>query len=178
MGICAPWVNAKGAIAGFVTTFVFSIWVVIGKFVRGGGSPPLLPLSVQGCPENLVNFNTTISNLITNTSVINTLLANPTIVNGLTVNTSIPDDLRDITSIASDLINTTNVQESSAKTIYEISYCFSGVINLAITFVVSSVVSVLTGVVHPKAEDGVVCRVCGRIYLRLWQLFSNHNTCT
>ncbi|KAK8746443.1 hypothetical protein OTU49_017018, partial [Cherax quadricarinatus] len=66
-GICMPWVSAQGAIVGFLTSLVFSVWVVIGKFLRGGGSPARLPLSIEGCSGNLTHFfNTTVNNSLTN----------------------------------------------------------------------------------------------------------------
>lgn len=40
---------------GFLVSFTYNICVVVGKFMRGGGSPARLPLSTDGCPENLGN---------------------------------------------------------------------------------------------------------------------------
>ncbi|KAG0724278.1 Sodium-coupled monocarboxylate transporter 1 [Chionoecetes opilio] len=48
-GILLPWVNAKGAFIGFLAALTFNVWMVVGNFVTGGGSPARLPLSVAGC---------------------------------------------------------------------------------------------------------------------------------
>ncbi|KAG0726809.1 Sodium-coupled monocarboxylate transporter 2 [Chionoecetes opilio] len=48
-GILLPWVNAKGAFMGFLAALTFNVWMVVGNFVTGGGSPARLPLSVAGC---------------------------------------------------------------------------------------------------------------------------------
>ncbi|XP_045104478.1 sodium-coupled monocarboxylate transporter 1-like isoform X1 [Portunus trituberculatus] len=38
-GIYVPWVNSKGMLVGFLTAFCYNVTIVIGKFLRGGGSP-------------------------------------------------------------------------------------------------------------------------------------------
>nr|XP_053636275.1 sodium-coupled monocarboxylate transporter 1-like isoform X2 [Cherax quadricarinatus] len=53
VGICAPWVNKKGAAVGASLAFLFNIWLAIGKLARGGGNPEKMPLSTLGCPENV-----------------------------------------------------------------------------------------------------------------------------
>lgn len=57
----------QGAVVGFLVSFTYNICVVVGKFVRGGGSPPRLPLSVDGCPENLGNVS--LASFLTSTQV-------------------------------------------------------------------------------------------------------------
>ncbi|XP_069162733.1 sodium-coupled monocarboxylate transporter 1-like isoform X2 [Procambarus clarkii] len=154
-GICAPWMNAKGAIVGFVASFTFSVWVVIGKFVRGGGSPPRLPLSIEGCQEGLQHLaNTTVT----------TFLANTTLTDALMANSSVSDALLD---------DTHSIEGSSTKTIYEISYCYSGVIGMALTIAVGTLVSLITGPTCPKEVDGVVNPACGRAYQRLWDFLKS-----
>ncbi|KAK8746429.1 hypothetical protein OTU49_017014 [Cherax quadricarinatus] len=155
IGICAPWVNGKGAIVGFVVSFVFNVWVVIGKFVRGGGAPTRLPLSTEGCPENLF------------------LLLNTTIVS----NVSVTDDVLTTTTLtATELPISTVTQGSADNTIYEVSYCYSGAIGIIITFVVSSIVSLCTGAVNPKDTEGTVNPLCGRLYHCVWSFFNSHRT--
>nr|XP_045614099.1 sodium-coupled monocarboxylate transporter 1-like [Procambarus clarkii] len=149
-GICAPWVNAKGAIVGLVLSFLLSVWVVIGKFVRGGGSPPLLPLSTEGCQEGLQHLaNTTVTTFLANTTLTDTLMAKNAVADAF-------------------LANTTLVERSSSKTIYEISYCFTGVVSIAVTLLVSTFVSLCTGPSGPDEVDGAVNPACGRVYKRLW----------
>ncbi|KAG7170661.1 sodium-coupled monocarboxylate transporter 1-like [Homarus americanus] len=67
VGICAPWVNTKGATVGFTLAFLFNMWMVIGKFVTGSSTPKKLPLSTLGCPENLLNV--TLSTTTTPTTI-------------------------------------------------------------------------------------------------------------
>ncbi|XP_069939960.1 sodium-coupled monocarboxylate transporter 1-like [Cherax quadricarinatus] len=55
-GILTPWVNAKGAMAGGLTAFVLSAWVVAGNYMYGS-APPYLPLSTSGCPVNLASLD-------------------------------------------------------------------------------------------------------------------------
>ncbi|XP_066982756.1 sodium-dependent multivitamin transporter-like [Macrobrachium rosenbergii] len=59
VGMFAPWVSAKGAYAGFVTAFVFNMWLMIGQFITGLGQPEMLSLSTEGCPESLHQLNST-----------------------------------------------------------------------------------------------------------------------
>ncbi|MPC19032.1 hypothetical protein E2C01_011937 [Portunus trituberculatus] len=70
-----------GAVVGFLVSFSYNIVVVLGKFLRGGGKPPRLPLSVDGCPENLVNA--TFASYLTSTSIPYALLENTSFVESL-----------------------------------------------------------------------------------------------
>ncbi|XP_069176452.1 sodium-coupled monocarboxylate transporter 1-like [Procambarus clarkii] len=107
----------QGAVVGFVTAFAYNMWLVVGKFMRGGGSPPRLPLSTSGCLEDVVmHANTTILAFLTNT----------TVTHDLTLNAS-------------------STVKSGSKTLYDTSYCYSGVTGILITLVVSSAVSLATG---------------------------------
>ncbi|XP_066969670.1 sodium-coupled monocarboxylate transporter 1-like [Macrobrachium rosenbergii] len=63
-GICTPWVNRKGAAVGFVASFMINVWLIIGKFLRGGGNPTTLPLSVSGCDGNSVTFQNATSSVV------------------------------------------------------------------------------------------------------------------
>ncbi|XP_069941814.1 sodium-coupled monocarboxylate transporter 1 [Cherax quadricarinatus] len=167
-GMCAPWVNTKGAIVGFIVSFVFNVWVVIGKFVRGGGAPTRLPLSTDGCPENLfLLLNTTATTIVSNVSVTDDVLTTTTAVDVL---------LADSTLTVTDLPISTVAQGSADNTIYEVSYCYSGVIGIIITFVVSSIVSLCTGAVNPKDTEGTVNPLCGRLYHCVWSFFNSHRT--
>nr|XP_045595250.1 sodium-coupled monocarboxylate transporter 1-like [Procambarus clarkii] len=123
-GICAPWVNHKSIVVGFVTSILYSMWTVIGKFLRGGGSPRRLPLSTQGCPGALA-LNTTVEDLLNTTMLDSYGLLNPTLNDGL-------------------LTNATAEHEIEFKTIYDVSYCYLGMIGIILTAVVASLVSCCT----------------------------------
>lgn len=158
-GICAPWVNAKGAGVGLIVSLSFNVWIVIGKFVRGGGSLSPLPLSTEGCQEGLQHLaNTTATSFLSNTTLTDAVMANVTLTDA-------------------GITNTTALQESAGETIYELSYCYSGVIGIAIVLVVSSLVSLCTGLVNPvDLEDGVVNPTCFWVYQRLWGFLKDPHT--
>ncbi|KAK8725338.1 hypothetical protein OTU49_010820, partial [Cherax quadricarinatus] len=101
VGICTPWVNKKGAIVGSSLAFLFNIWLVIGKIIRGGGSPKNMPLSTLGCPENFNNTLETSLNDVLQSGLNNTL-------DFTFATTAVP------------------MIEGSGDTIYDISYCYSG----------------------------------------------------
>lgn len=63
-GILMPWVDGKSAISGLLVSFSFNVWLVVGKFLKGGGAPTRLPLSVDGCASHL---NTTLEGLASST---------------------------------------------------------------------------------------------------------------
>lgn len=155
-GICNPWVNAKGAVGGFTTAFAYNVWLVVGKFLRGGGSPTRLPLSTDGCPENLsrhVNasvstfVNSSVSNL---TTVADVLLASTT---ATTTTTAAPE------------------VRSEVKTVYDISYCYSGVSGIILTLVVANLASLCTGPLKPiDLGEGLVNPSCARLHQWLWRI--------
>ncbi|XP_050704571.1 sodium-coupled monocarboxylate transporter 1-like [Eriocheir sinensis] len=132
-GILLPWTNAKGAFVGFFVSFIFNMWIAVGKFLRGGGGPTKLPLSVAGCPDTL---NVTLE--------------------AFTSTTISP--------------NVTTDEMPQEEDMYDISYCFYGLIGISITLVVSGLVSVITGPTPPKdVEGGVVNPTCERLYKWAWQ---------
>lgn len=55
----------QGVVVGFLSAFAYNLWIVVGKFYRGGGSPKRLPLSLEGCPENFLGL---VNSSITNTT--------------------------------------------------------------------------------------------------------------
>ncbi|XP_042241000.1 uncharacterized protein LOC121878719 [Homarus americanus] len=66
--------------------------------------------------------------------------------------------------------NTTAVDGTQSNTIYEISYCYTGIIAAALTFIISSLVSLLTGPNSPEdVREGVVSPACARAYKRVWE---------
>ncbi|XP_071532402.1 sodium-coupled monocarboxylate transporter 1-like [Panulirus ornatus] len=164
-GIIGPWITAKGATVGFTASFVFSVWVVTGKFIRGGGKPALLPMSTSGCVTNLTNFgNTSMPAFVTSPTT--------TLSDFLLSNTTLTD--------AAMLASTTTPDGSTSKTIYEVSYCYTGVIAILITFILASLVSICAGPTNPKdMREGVVNPSCARLYRYLWTVFkrrTNHNS--
>nr|XP_045586326.1 sodium-coupled monocarboxylate transporter 1-like [Procambarus clarkii] len=147
-GICTPWVNAKGAAMGCIASIMFCTWSVVGSFIYGGSPKVSLPLSTQGCQENGWSF------------VNNTFITfNSTSLFADTMYTSTPDD------------------GSSVKTIYDISYCYTGVIGVLMTFILSSFFSLCTGPLSPSSlAEGVVNPTCGRLHKWLWQVYRGPET--
>ncbi|XP_063614957.1 sodium-coupled monocarboxylate transporter 1-like [Penaeus indicus] len=126
-GILAPWVNAKGALAGFVSALVFNLWLVIGKFVHGAGKSEELPLSTDGCLAEDVLLGGTVNG----TGV----LINGTDYVALTTTT---------TTTTAAPVNQL-IEERDYIWLYDISYCYLGAVGILIVLTVSTVVSVITG---------------------------------
>ncbi|KAK3876462.1 hypothetical protein Pcinc_002537 [Petrolisthes cinctipes] len=61
-GMLLPWTNYKGSLVGLFGAFAIFAWLVVGKFIQGGGAPTMLPLSTHGCHNNSI---TTLSPTIT-----------------------------------------------------------------------------------------------------------------
>ncbi|XP_042205604.1 sodium-coupled monocarboxylate transporter 1-like isoform X1 [Homarus americanus] len=155
-GMCLPWVTAKGGIVGITVSMTYGLWIVVGKFIRGGGSPPRLPLSTSGCPEAL--FNASVNAFLNITTVGDSHLPTSTLSDGL-----LP-----ITTLA----NTTGLEGSAAKTPYDVSYCYSGTICMIMTMVISSLASLCTGPNHPKElVSGTINPTCEKLYVKLWKSF-------
>ncbi|XP_066963276.1 sodium-coupled monocarboxylate transporter 1-like [Macrobrachium rosenbergii] len=174
-GICAPWVNYKGAFTGFVTGVLFNLWLVIGKFVVGGGSPKKLPLSTAGCPENLLPV------LLANSTM--NAFANSSFdgqVPGVSFNEVTGDDalsgfFNDTLAAASPTPYLSEEEEEIAKTIYSLSYCYTGVLGLLITVVVGTVVSIATGPIKPyEIEARLISPPFLRLYKFLWRKLKPH----
>lgn len=93
----------QGAMVGLLVSLAFSMWMVTGKFVHGGGSPPRLPLSTQGCPPALDHLvNTTVTTLLTNTTLPEDLLANttaPAVANITSDHGSVPAEQQQILQV-------------------------------------------------------------------------------
>ncbi|XP_064095597.1 sodium-coupled monocarboxylate transporter 1-like [Macrobrachium nipponense] len=118
-GMFAPWVNTKGAYAGFITTLSFNMWLLVGQFITGFEKPEMLPLSIEGCPKNLYHLNST-SNLLIDYTTEN-----------LSYSTKMPEDEPH--------------EEQMEKSIYDLSFCYTGVIAIFVYYIVASFISVLTG---------------------------------
>ncbi|XP_050704575.1 sodium-coupled monocarboxylate transporter 1-like isoform X4 [Eriocheir sinensis] len=128
-GILLPWVNAKSAFSGFVASFCYSMWIVVGKFLRGGGSPPQLTLSMDGC---VAPVNVTLGYLTT---------------------TIVP--------------KTVDQMETSA---YDISYCYNTLIGIAITMLISSLVTLITGPNSPgEVKSELLNPTSERMYRWAWR---------
>ncbi|KAK3892567.1 hypothetical protein Pcinc_003544 [Petrolisthes cinctipes] len=96
----------QGASVGLMCSLVFCTWLSVGKFVRGGGLPTMMPLSTSGCYNN----NTTTIDNITNTDNIISAITTSGCYNN-TINTiaNITSTIDNITSanITSGCYNTT-----------------------------------------------------------------------
>ncbi|XP_071517590.1 sodium-coupled monocarboxylate transporter 2-like isoform X1 [Panulirus ornatus] len=154
--ICIPFVNAKGVTVGFLVSMTYSVCVCVGKFVRGGGSPPFLPLSTEGCAGgDLPSF--------VNASVA-TFLSNATLTGDggdLLADAQLPADVAG---------NTISHGAASSRTVYDVSYCYNGIIGVILTMVVGSLISLCTGPVSPlDLDERLVSPTCMRLYQWLWQ---------
>ncbi|KAL7640632.1 UNVERIFIED_CONTAM: hypothetical protein RMT77_008907 [Armadillidium vulgare] len=62
---------------------------------------------------------------------------------------------------------------------YDISYCYIGTIGILIVFIVSTLVSILTGVTKPEEVDPkLVYSPSLYVYKKLWKVFSKKKTVT
>ncbi|XP_064095596.1 sodium-coupled monocarboxylate transporter 2-like [Macrobrachium nipponense] len=150
-GMFAPWVNMKGAYAGFITALSFNMWLLIGQFSTGRGQPEMLPLSTEGCPESLYQINSS--------SVL--LLDSPTAN----------------VSYSAQMSEYELHKEETEKNIYDLSYCYTGVIGLTIYYIVASFISFLTGPLSPSAVDAQLIQPrCLELYKRLWGFFKDSSS--
>lgn len=141
-GICIPWANAKGAAVGFVASFLSCLTLVVGKFLRGGASPPMLPLSVAGC--------------------------NATDAAVLGLNGTALDYESDVTTpfLEQDFTTVGPDAQDESKSIYDISYCYNGTIGILLTVIICSVVSLFTGPMKPDEVNHLVSPPAGALYRR------------
>ncbi|KAL7640625.1 UNVERIFIED_CONTAM: hypothetical protein RMT77_008900 [Armadillidium vulgare] len=150
--ISAPWVNKKGAFVGFVTSFLFNVWLLIGQLVYETGKTANLPLSTSGCPEELLNL-TLQSNNKSDTLIL------------------------EVTTTTENL--NFEAKDAGHLLMYDISYCYIGTIGVLIVFIVSTLVSILTGVTKPEEVDPkLVFGPSLYVYKKLWKVFSNKKTVT
>ncbi|KAK4295672.1 hypothetical protein Pmani_031784 [Petrolisthes manimaculis] len=178
-GILLPWVNAKGALVGFLVSILCSSWMVVGKFLWSA-APTMLPLSVYGCINTTSIINTTV------TVFTSTTISNHTIFNATTTTPSSTTDYNDTNQITDSLfeyVDTTSsyLDESATTTttsLYDVSYCYVGVGGLVLMMLVASIVSLVTGPTPPKdLEEGVVNPLCRRLYQRAWCYFHKSASC-
>lgn len=157
-GIFTPWANTKSVVGGFLTALIFNVWIMVGKFRYGGGSPKRLPLSTEGCPENL---------LLQLANATLTTTSTPDVLLGSDV---FPDDAHNTTVVyGGEMIDATEEENNS---LYDVSYCYSGVIGVIITVVVGSVLSLCTGPLRPGTVDArLTSPSCARIHEWLWNAF-------
>ncbi|KAK3865008.1 hypothetical protein Pcinc_029361 [Petrolisthes cinctipes] len=148
-GMLLPWTNYKGSLVGIFASFVIFAWLVVGKFIKGGGAPTMLPLSTHGC---LNNSSTTLSPTIT--------------FNSSTYFNLTTSEMPDLTSASSE-----EMGDDGEVTIYNLSYCFIGILGAVTTMLINSAVSVLTGPTQPKQlSEDVVFPPALRLYTWAWQL--------
>lgn len=142
--------STQGAFAGLSVSFSYSVWIVVGQFLKGGGSPPTLPLSVDSCPAQV---NTTLETLASTTLATTSATFPTAIFDRLEADTSFIEEkkcwscLPSLVFLISTLLQYLRhpSREEEEKDIYDISYCYVGMIALFITLVVSIMVSLVTG---------------------------------
>ncbi|XP_045132270.1 uncharacterized protein LOC123516732 [Portunus trituberculatus] len=138
---------SQGAMMGFTASLIFNLWIVIGKLVRGGGSPSTLPLSTAGCVVPLTNAS--LHDVPPTTSYVTTLLNTTT------------------TAAANETLD--------GAAVYDISYCYIGIAGVVITMVVSTLTSLLTGPTRPDSlRKGVVSPTCLKAYTWVWSRLHEH----
>ncbi|XP_045134455.1 sodium-coupled monocarboxylate transporter 1-like [Portunus trituberculatus] len=176
-GMVMPWVNAKGAFVGFLVSFCFSVWLMIGQLLNGDGTPPPLPLSVEACPLSS-NFTLDAFTALTNMSH---SYANITVEHYQTTkeilfillqkNQHLPRQVTPCLPLERSHCEPQSSPSCSTeeeKGISNISYCYNGMIALLISMVVSGVVSLLIKPTPPEdLTEGVVNPTCERLY-RKW----------
>ncbi|XP_042880689.1 sodium-coupled monocarboxylate transporter 1-like [Penaeus japonicus] len=154
--IIAPWVNSKGAIAGFVSALTFNLWLVIGKFVFKAGNSEKLPLSTEGClAEDVL-----VGGALNGTSV----FVNGTDYVTLTTTAAVPVDQLAV--------------ERDYFWAYDISYCYIGSMGILIVVAVSTLVSLITGVNKPsEVDESLVNKRCLNVYRWLYKsIFGNRSS--
>ena len=62
LGIFVPFANSKGAIAGTLSSILFTIWIFVGSTVYEIKYPKK-PLTIEGCNNTIAGFNMTMPNL-------------------------------------------------------------------------------------------------------------------
>ncbi|KAK3095173.1 hypothetical protein FSP39_011031 [Pinctada imbricata] len=132
-GCFCPWVNAKGAITGCITSVVFVFWIAAGKTMSPGVKrTPRLPAAPtdQCIATNLMNesalFNYSSSSFYETTSFMTSTIADPIVE---------------------------AVEPEGLNRLYSISYMWLGLIGIFFTMVIASIVSFCTGIVKPKDSN-------------------------
>ncbi|RXG61361.1 Sodium-coupled monocarboxylate transporter 1 [Armadillidium vulgare] len=134
-----------GAFVGFVTSFLFNVWLLIGQIVYETGKTANLPLSTSGCPEELLNLTLQSNNM------------NDTLI------------LEDTTTYEN--LNFEAI-DAGHLLMYDISYCYIGTIGILVVFIVSTLVSILTGVTKPEeVNPKLVYGPSLYVYKKLWKVW-------
>ncbi|XP_037777968.1 LOW QUALITY PROTEIN: sodium-coupled monocarboxylate transporter 1-like [Penaeus monodon] len=121
VGLFLPWVNLKGASAGFFISIILSVWLAIGQLLSQT-QEPFLTMSREGCP--VTNTSTTAANVTTLAATTSTSVAS---VTDVTTEASLP------------------TEEESVRGIYGLSYCLNSFLGVVICVVVAAVVTAATG---------------------------------
>ncbi|KAK7027435.1 hypothetical protein SK128_009317 [Halocaridina rubra] len=158
-GMCTPWVNEKGAYAGVLTSLAFSLWLLIGKIAKGLGSPKSLPVSTDGCPENL---------LLEMNSTFRTFPNSSEHFQESTSSYFTMEEENITTSNINDIVK--NEQTEDAFTVYNLSYCYAGMLGVIIGVFINCIVSLATGPLAPEDVDPrLVSPLCLRMHKFLWR---------
>ncbi|XP_066960940.1 sodium-coupled monocarboxylate transporter 1-like [Macrobrachium rosenbergii] len=154
--IAAPWVNVKGIISGFLAAMSFNIWLSMSRMANGAGSTEPLPLATDGCYPESGSFHEINS--------INGSHSDPFLLTSAS-NATIETSLR------------SPHDGQSYPAILDVSYCYIGLIGVIIVYVVSTIVSLITGVTKPSEVDQqLVSKTCFRIYSWLYSCLSPAQT--
>ncbi|XP_045601787.1 sodium-coupled monocarboxylate transporter 1 [Procambarus clarkii] len=131
-----PWVNSKGASAGFAVSIFLSVWIAIGQLTQP--KTDFLPLSRAGCPV----ANTTVAlpfNLTTTTTsttpITITTPAGPSLMSTLALNSTLAPE---------------SIQPSdTAHPLYGLSYCLNSLWGTLLCIIVALIVTAVTGFNKP-----------------------------
>ncbi|CAL4067563.1 unnamed protein product, partial [Meganyctiphanes norvegica] len=145
-----PWVNRTGAVAGFLSAFGFNIWFVISKFYLQAGQTKPLPMSTEDC---------VIDETLSNSDMEYNFLSNNSSFLMHTINNSTQEIVQE------------HVKERDYLVIFDVSYCYLGSIGIIIVLVVSTLVSLITGMVPPsEVKAHLVDKRCFRAYKWIWSI--------
>ncbi|XP_076067717.1 sodium-coupled monocarboxylate transporter 1-like [Oratosquilla oratoria] len=153
-GIFAPWVTNKGAITGFSTGLILNLLLLWGRKKYDAGRYDPLPLSIEGCPSDVISMQTNI------TAAVTAVLSNET--HWETVNCT-----------EGTVVQTTLAEERDYPAFLDISYCYIGPLSIFLVLIVASIVSFATGANRPHDVDPrLVNKTCLKIYLNIWKRFN------
>ncbi|XP_068244910.1 sodium-coupled monocarboxylate transporter 1-like [Palaemon carinicauda] len=144
--VAAPWVNVKGVISGFLAAMTFNIWLGLSQMTYGTGTTEPLPLSTDACyPEVDLTLHSNWDTLV-------------------------------VTSASNSSLESSLQTPSSGNpypSIYDLSYCYIGLIGISIVYMVSTIVSIITGAVKPSEVDQhLVNQTCFRAYSWMYKRLS------
>lgn len=145
----------QGAFAGVLLSLGYNLWMWVGKLLQEGGEPPQLPFSVDSCPalgnatlEVLPSVTPIVTSVASNITTLEQSVARP--VSFFIHSLRLHSFQSLIVFISASILFFTFFPDRSVKekSIYDISYCYNGLIAILITMVVSGFVALLAGKLH------------------------------